>query len=246
MRLQRYLARSGAASRRGAEEIIRNGRVTVGGKRFTDPAAEVGESAQVRIDGRLVMIEELLTVLLHKPPGIVTTTSDPDGRRTVLDLLGRHAQSVRLFPVGRLEYHTQGVLLLTNDGDLMQHLLHPSHRVERVYQAKLQGLVRPEAVQRLRRGVRLADGPARADRLRVVGNTGKHTWIEIALHEGRSRQVHRMAEAVGYRVTKLVRTSFAGLEVGDLLPGRWRELSRREVANLRRVGAPPAKAPARG
>lgn len=246
MRLQRYLARAGSASRRGAEEIIRNGRVTIGGKRTNDPAAEVATGVEVRVDGRLVRIEDLLTLLMHKPPGILTTTRDPDGRRTVIDLLGRFGQSVRLFPVGRLDYHTQGVLLLTNDGDLMQHLLHPSHRIERVYQAKLQGLVRPEAIARLRRGVRLADGPARADRVRVVGDTGKHTWIEVALHEGRNRQIHRMAEAIGYRVTKLVRTSFAGLEVGDLMPGRWRELSRRELAVLRRAPAPPSKGPARG
>jgi 23S rRNA pseudouridine2605 synthase len=246
LRLQRYLAKTGVASRRGAEALVRNGRVTVAGRRASDPAAEVPAGAEVRVDGRLLRLEDPVTLLLHKPPGVVTTTRDPDGRRTVIDLLGRPYRDVRLFPVGRLDYHTQGVLLLTNDGDLMQQLLHPSHRVERVYQAKLQGLVRPEALARLRRGVRLADGPARADRVRVVGDTGKHSWIEIVLHEGRNRMVHRMAEAVGYRVTKLVRTHFCGLTVGDLLPGKFRELSRRELAALRRAAAGPARAPAGG
>jgi 23S rRNA pseudouridine2605 synthase len=245
LRLQRYLARTGLASRRKAEDWIRAGRVTVDGRRVADPAVEVGARAEVRVDGRRVVQEEVLTLLMHKPPGVMTTTRDPEGRRTVLDLLDRQARGTRLFPVGRLDYHTQGVLLLTNDGDLMQWLTHPSHRIERVYQAKLQGLLRPEAIDRLRRGVRLDDGPARPDRVRVLHDTGRHSWIEIALHEGRNRMVHRMAEAVGHRVLKLVRVSFAGLSVEDLPPGGWRPLSRREVQRLRSP-APPARSPERG
>ena len=246
MRLQRYLSHNGVASRRKAEELIRSGRVTVNGRRTTDPAAEVEGRVDVRVSGRPVFAQEPLTILMHKPAGTVATTRDPEGRKTVLDLLSRHERTTRLFPVGRLDYHTQGVLLLTNDGDLMQHLLHPSHRVERVYHAKLSGRLRPDELQRLRQGVRLDDGPARADRARILADTGKHTWVEIVLHVGRNRLVHRMAEALGHRVLKLARVRFAGLSVDEIPPGRWRPLSRREVLRLRQVAARAAPSPARG
>jgi 23S rRNA pseudouridine2605 synthase len=245
MRLQRYLARTGVASRRKAEDLIRSGRVTVDGRRVTDPATEVAARAQVRVAGHRVTLQEATTIVMHKPPGVVTTTNDPEGRRTVMDLIGRYGRGTRLFPVGRLDYHTQGVLLLTNDGDLMQELLHPSRRVERVYHAKLGGRVGPDLVARLRRGVRLEDGMARADRVRILGDTGKHTWVEIALHEGRNRMVHRMAGALGHRVLKLARVRFAGLGVDDLRPGEWRPLSRREIQGLSRTEAPASSRPRR-
>jgi len=246
MRLQRYVSRTGAASRRKAEELIRAGRVSVDGKRVTDPAAEIRERASVRVSGHPVFLQDALTILMHKPTGTMTTTHDPEGRKTVLDLLGRHERTTRLFPVGRLDYHTQGVLLLTNDGDLMQHLLHPSHRVERVYHAKLSGRLRPDELLRMRQGIRLYDGMARADRARVLQDTGKHTWVEIVMHVGKNRIVHRMAEALGHRVLKLARVRFAGLSVDEIPPGRWRPLSRREVLRLRQAAAPAVPSPARG
>jgi pseudouridine synthase len=224
VRLNRFLASAGLGSRRAVDELVSSGRVTVNGR-----AAEIGmsvaEGDEVCLDGRPVYAERQSWVLLHKPAGVVTTASDTHGRRTVLDLVD---MPLRLFPVGRLDLETTGVLLLTNDGELAHGLMHPSHEVEKVYEAEVRGRPGPEALERLRRGVDLDDGPTAPAGVRELG-PGR---IELRIHEGRNRQVRRMCEAVGHPVVRLHRSVYAGLTVGDLAPGGWRELRSEEVAAL--------------
>lgn len=225
MRLNAYLARAGIASRRKADELIKAGRVTVNGEAgqlntFVEPAD------QVEVDGRAVAPQRLAYVLLHKPAGVVTTASDPQGRPTVVDLVEHES---RVVPVGRLDADTTGVLLLTNDGELAHRLAHPKYEVEKVYEAEVEGEPSDDALLRLAEGVDLEDGrtaPARVRRLRP-------SLVELAIHEGRNRQVKRMLEAVGHPVHRLHRSRYAGLTVEGLEPGQWRDLAADEVASLR-------------
>jgi 23S rRNA pseudouridine2605 synthase len=238
VRLNAYLARAGVASRRGAEELIRAGRVTVNGEP-AGLATFVEASDVVRLDGRPLEPEPLAYVLLHKPAGVVTTARDPHGRPTVVDLVG-HPQ--RVVPVGRLDADTTGVLLLTNDGALAHRLMHPRYEVEKVYEADVEGDPSTEALQRLSEGVELEDGrtaPARARRL-APGR------VELAIHEGRKHQVKRMLEAVGHPVRRLHRSRYAGLEVRSLAPGEWHELTPDEVSRLRAATAREAAPRRRG
>ena len=225
MRLNAYLARAGVASRRGADELIKAGRVTVNGER-----AQLNTFVQARdrveLDGQPLAKQQLAYVLLHKPAGYVTTLNDPQGRPTVADLV-RHPS--RVVPVGRLDADTTGALLLTNDGDLAHRLAHPSHEVDKVYVAEVEGDPGAEALGRLERGIDLADGrsaPAQARRL----GPGR---IELTIHEGRKHQVKRMLAAVGHPVRRLHRSVYAGLTVEGLAPGEWRELEPGELARLR-------------
>ena len=227
MRLNAWLARAGVASRRRADELIKAGRVTVNGER-----AQLNTFVQARdrveLDGQPLAKQQLAYVLLHKPAGYVTTLNDPQGRPTVADLV-RHPS--RVVPVGRLDADTTGALLLTNDGDLAHRLAHPSHEVDKVYVAEVEGDPGAEALGRLERGIDLADGrsaPAQARRL----GPGR---IELTIHEGRKHQVKRMLEAVGHPVRRLHRRRYAGLTVDDLAPGAWRELSAAEVDSLREL-----------
>ena len=226
MRLNAFLSRAGVASRRGADELIRAGRVVVNGEpgRFDH---EVGRRDRVEVDGTRVELQPLTYVLLDKPAGTLTTARDPHGRPTVVDLVG-HA--VRLAPVGRLDADTTGLLLLTNDGDLAHRLAHPRYGVEKVYVADVDGDPDADIVRRLAGGVELEDGVTAPARVRRLG-PGR---LELVLHEGRNRQVRRMCEAVGHPVRRLRRTGYAGLSADGLEPGRWRELSRNEVEHLRR------------
>ena len=225
MRLNAYLARAGVASRRGADDLIKAGRVTVNGA----PGqlnTFVGGADRVEVDGVAVAKQRLAYVLLHKPPGVVTTARDTHGRRTVLELLDH---SSRVVPVGRLDVDTTGALLLTNDGALAHRLAHPRYGVEKVYEVQVEGDPDEAALRRLREGVELEDGltaPAAARRL----GRGR---IELTLHEGRNRQVRRMCDAVGHPVRRLHRSRYAGLTLGDLAEGAWRELSPEEVDALR-------------
>jgi 23S rRNA pseudouridine2605 synthase len=225
VRLNRYLASTGVGSRRAADEVIRAGRVTVNGV-----PAEVGtvvfDDDDVRVDGRPVAVQATTVVLLHKPAGVVTTVRDPQGRPTVLDFV---PAGVRLFPVGRLDRETTGALLLTNDGDLADRLLHPRHGVRKTYVARVEGDPQPEALARLRRGVQLDDGATAPADVRRVG-PGR---VEVTIHEGRNRQVRRMLAAVGHPVRALHRSRYAGLELGSLRPGEWRTLDDSEVDGLR-------------
>jgi pseudouridine synthase len=225
MRLNAYLARTGVASRRGADELIKTGRVRVNGKRG-ELNTFVEEGDVVDLDGRLLVPQALAYVLLHKPPGVVTTARDPQGRPTVVELIEHQA---RVVPVGRLDTDTTGVLLLTNDGELAHGLAHPRYEVEKVYEAEVEGEPSDEALRSLAAGVELEDGrtaPARARRLAP-------SRVELSIHEGRKHQVKRMLEAAGHPVKRLHRSRYADLTTEGLEPGDWRELTDAEVAALR-------------
>jgi 23S rRNA pseudouridine2605 synthase len=225
VRLNAYLARAGIASRRGAEDLIRAGRVRVNGH-VAGLATFVAKRDRVEVDGRPVELEPLGYVLLHKPAGVVTTARDPQGRPTVVGLVGHER---RLVPVGRLDADTTGVLLLTNDGPLAHRLMHPRYEMEKVYEAEVEGEPSDETLSRLAEGVELEDGRTAPARVRALGR-GR---IELALHEGRKHQVKRMCEAVGHPVRRLHRSSYAGLTVAGLAAGEWRELTAAEVERLR-------------
>jgi 23S rRNA pseudouridine2605 synthase len=227
VRLNAYLARAGVASRRRADELIKAGRVRVNDERG-ELNTVVGSRDVVEVDGQRVTAQPLVYVLLHKPAGVVTTASDPQGRPTVVALVEHEA---RVVPVGRLDADTTGALLLTNDGALAHRLAHPRYGVPKVYEADVEGAPGPEALAALRNGVELEDGrtaPAQA-RLLAPG------VVELTLHEGRKHQVKRMLEAVGHPVRRLHRSRYAGLHLARLEPGAWRELERDEVATLRRA-----------
>lgn len=228
MRLNQFLARSGVASRRGAEELIRSGRVTVNGEAaglatFVDDREDV-----VEVDGRRVSPEPLAYVLLHKPEGVVTTARDPQGRPTVVGLV---AHPWRVVPVGRLDADTTGALLLTNDGPLAHRLMHPRYEVDKVYEADVEGEPDDTALGRLAEGVELEDGRTSPARVRRLGASR----LELTLHEGRKHQVKRMCEAVGHPVRSLHRPRYAGLDLDGLAPGAWRELSADEIRALHRL-----------
>src|SRR5919198_1436465 len=235
MRLNAYLARAGVASRRGADDLIKAGRVTVNG----EPGqlnTFVEAADRVELDGRPLEPQALAYVLLHKPAGTVTTARDPHGRATVVDLVDHPA---RVVPVGRLDADTTGALLLTNDGELAHRLAHPRYGVEKVYEAEVEGEPSDEDLERLRRGIDLDDGPTAPARARRLGpNT-----VELTLQEGRKHQVKRMLAAVGHPVTELHRSRYAGLSPEGLEPGQWRELESSEVERLRKRR--PGRAPAR-
>ena len=227
MRLNAWLARAGIASRRGADELIKAGRVTVDGEPGELNTA-VPAGADVRLDGRPLAKQPLAYVLLHKPAGVVTTARDPHGRPTVVDLVDHPA---RVVPVGRLDADTTGVLLMTNDGALAHRLAHPRYRVDKVYEARVVGDPSGDALRRLEQGVDLDDGPTAPARARRLSR-GR---VEITIHEGRKHQVKRMLDAVGHPVTALHRSRYAGLTVEHLAPGEWRELTRAELDILRRA-----------
>ena len=226
MRLNAYLARAGVASRRRADELIKAGRVRVNG----EPAqlnTFIGPSDRVDVDGLQVAPQRPAHILLHKPAGVVTTARDPQGRRTVLDLVPREP---RVVPVGRLDIETTGALLLTNEGALAHRLAHPRYGVEKVYEVDVEGDPAGKTLQRLRAGVELEDGRTARARVRRLGPCR----LELALHEGRNRQVRRMLDAVGHPVVRLHRSGYAGLTLEGLEPGAWRELEPSEVERLRR------------
>src|SRR3954452_7734234 len=228
MRLNAYLARAGVASRRGADELIKAGRVTVNGlPGQLNTFVEAGDA--VELDGRPLSPQRLAYVLLHKPPGVVTTARDPHGRPTVVGLVRHEA---RVVPVGRLDADTTGALLLTNDGELAHRLAHPRYEVEKVYVAEVEGRPGRAALRRLAQGVELEDGRTAPAEARLLGPT----TVELKLHEGRKHQVKRMLEAVVPRVTLLHRSRYAGLEVESLGPGESRELDPDEVERLRALG----------
>lgn len=230
MRLAKFLASSGVASRRAAEELVRAGRVRVGERTVTDPARDVGADDAVSVDGAPVLGDQPRVVYaLNKPAGVVCTARDPQGRPTVVSLLPPIPGVARLYPVGRLDIDATGLILLTNDGALAHRLMHPSFEVEKAYRAVVwRPPVREAALRALREGVELEDGrsaPARARR--VAADT-----IELTIHEGRKRQVKRMCEQVGYRVKRLERIRFGALELGELRRGAYRRLAPGEVELL--------------
>ena len=228
MRLAKYLAHAGVASRRASEQIIAAGRVRVRGKVVTDPARDVDDTVEVTVDGHAVTVAERprLVYLLNKPSGVVSTASDPQGRPTVVDYVD---ETERLYPVGRLDQETTGLILLTNDGDLANRLTHPRYGVEKTYRVKVvKPPVRPDVLERLRSGVELEDGMTLPAKVRRV----KADTIEITIREGRNRQVRRMIEAVGHRVHSLERVAFGPLRLGGLQEGQARKLKPGEIQAL--------------
>lgn len=239
MRLAKYLAHAGVASRRAAEELVRAGRVAVGGDVVRDPARDVDESSGVVLDGSPVAgAGERAVYALHKPAGVVSTARDPGGRPTVVELVP--AGGRRLYPVGRLDADTSGLLLLTDDGELAHRLTHPRFEVPKTYRALVaNGPVGEPALRALREGVELEDGVTAPARVRRVG-PGE---LELTLREGRNRQVRRMCAAVGHPIRELRRVAFGPLRLGDLAPGAHRRLTAAEVQRLRGAGAGRADAP---
>lgn len=234
-RVQKILAQMGIASRRKAEELIIEGRVTVNGKIATlgikaDPARD-----HIKVDGRLlVRPEPKIYLVFNKPAGVVTSLSDPEGRPTIKDFL--KGIKYRIFPVGRLDYDSEGLLLITNDGDFAHRILHPSKKMPKTYVVKVKGIVDEGEMEKLRKGVRLEDGltaPAKAKKIR---QSESNSWIEITIHEGRKRQVRRMLEKVGYPVIKLRRIAIGGLKLGDLKPAEMRRLTIEEMKELNDYG----------
>jgi 23S rRNA pseudouridine2605 synthase len=234
VRLAKYLAHAGVASRRAAEVIVRAGRVTVDGAVAADPALDVGGYEAIALDGELLGGPEPHAVyLLHKPAGVVSTANDTHGRTTVVELLGIGA--IRLYPVGRLDVDTTGLILLTNDGELANLLMHPRFQVPKTYRATVAGgpVGRP-ALRALARGVELDDGPTAPAEVRLVAPD----VIELVIREGRKRQVRRMCEAVGHRVLALQRVAYGPLTLDDLRPGQHRRVDELEIERLRAVAGP--------
>lgn len=241
-RLQKILARAGFASRRGAEQLMQEGRVTVNG----EVAREMGtradaESDDIRVDGvRVKAAAAPVYLVLNKPKGVVATRHDPQGRTTVMDLVPRVAG---LFPVGRLDVTTEGLILLTNDGAFAEKVAHPRYEVPRVYQAKVRGTPDEAALARLRAGLRVEGERMAVDRARII-EPGNNAWVELTLHEGRHHEVRRLLEAVGHPVSKLRRVAIGAVTDRGLEPGQFRALSETEVRGLLRGGGRPAR-PAR-
>jgi pseudouridine synthase len=235
-RLQKILARAGLASRREAERWIADGRVSVNGTIMrklgsqADPARD-----SIKVDGkRIKPAAAPLYYAFHKPPGVITTLNDPEHRPDLTPYVERLGEKRRLFPIGRLDYNTTGLLLLTNDGDFALRLAHPRFGVKKLYQAKLSACPTPEDLARLRSGIRLDDGMSAPARARVIDKLKKNAWVEIEVHEGRKREVRRMFEALGFFVEKLVRVKVGSVSLGDLPLGELRPLSRGEVEALKK------------
>ena len=230
-RLQKVIASSGVTSRRKAEELIVAGKVKVNGEVVTELGTKVSDKDRIEVNGEILEKEVKEYYLLNKPRGVVTTTSDDKGRKTVVDLIPTNA---RIYPVGRLDYDTTGVLLLTNDGDFANILMHPSSEVEKVYVAKLNGIIKGEQINKLKDGVMLDDELVKASRVKLkkVDPKSNSSMVQITIHEGKNHQVKRMFEAVGYEVLKLKREREAFFDLKDLQSGEFRKLTPKEVAKV--------------
>ncbi len=232
MRLQKYLALCGVASRRSSETMIAEGRVTVNGRVVTEMGTKVTGKDTVCVDGKAVKPERnKVYIMINKPVGVLSSTSDDRGRQCVVDLV--EGVRERLYPVGRLDYDTSGLLLLTNDGDFTRKLTHPSFEIWKTYEALVKGEINEGNIKRFSEGLVLDDGPTLPALLTVIGHKGDNAIAEVRVREGRNRQVRRMLEAIRHPVIKLKRTGFGPLELGDdLRPGAWRYLTDAEVAML--------------
>jgi 23S rRNA pseudouridine2605 synthase len=237
--LQKVIAAGGVASRREAERMITAGRVSVNGRVVRIQGVRVDpDRDEIRVDGKPVSVDRKpLYLMLNKPRLVVATASDPEGRTTVFDILKGQASSRgrnRVFHVGRLDYASEGLLLLTNDGGLADALMHPSSRVPRVYQVRVQGVPSPAELTRLHRGVELEDGPARVKKIHMLKENRSSTWVELIVEEGRNRLVRRLFTALGYPVVRLVRVGYGGVRLGDLPRGKSRKLMPGEVSTLKK------------
>lgn len=233
MRLQKYMADAGVASRRASEKLIAEGRVTVNGQMVVEMGYQVAEGDVVAVNGKPIELNyEKHYILYHKPMGEVTTVSDEEGRATVLDKFSEYP--VRLYPVGRLDYNSEGLLLLTNDGELTNRMLHPSRLVDKVYLARVKGLLSAEEVKKLESGVYIDAYKTARAKVKILKAEEDRSDVTITIHEGKNRQVRKMFEAVGHQVLLLRRVRFGPLELGDLPRGMWRKLTTSEINKLKR------------
>ena len=233
-RLQKVIAYAGVASRRKAEQLITEGKVKVNGKIVRELGTKVSNSDTIEVEGVKLEKENKVYFLLYKPKGYISAVTDDKGRKTVVDIFKKHVPE-RIFPVGRLDYDTTGLLLLTNDGEFSYQLTHPKFKIDKTYVARVKGVPTIEGLKKLQRGIKLEDGktaPAKVSMTSFDEKAGK-AICEITIHEGRNRQVRRMFEAIGTPVVKLKRERFAFLDLGNLSPGEYRELTKHEVKRLR-------------
>lgn len=240
-RLQKILSQAGVASRREAENIILDGRVAVNGVVVTELGTKADpEADSITVDGKkLTVAEKRVYLILNKPVGYMTTMKDPEGRPIVTDLLKGVPE--RVYPVGRLDYNTEGLLILTNDGALANNLMHPSHEVDKGYLVRVSGQVAETQMQKLAEGVMLEDGMTAPAKVLPVSSSENNSWISVTIHEGRYRQVRRMCEAVGLKVVRLKRTRYDFLELGEMRPGQFRYLTPQEVGRLKGEPATPGR-----
>ncbi|HZG14732.1 MAG TPA: pseudouridine synthase [Candidatus Bathyarchaeia archaeon] len=232
-RLQKILAQAGVASRRKCEELITQGRVKVNGTVSTELGTKVDpQNDIILVDDKPIHIEKLIYLLLHKPTGVITSLHDPQGRRVVTDLLTDIQE--RVYPVGRLDYDTSGLLLLTNDGELANRIAHPSFEIDKVYRAWVKGIPSKESVKKLATGIRLEDGMTSPGEARIIEQEAQRTLLEITIHEGRNRQVRRMCDAIGHPVLKLERIRLGFLTLAGVKVGEYRHLTKEEVERLKR------------
>ena len=233
IRLQKYLSKSGVASRRACEDYILQGRIKVNGKIIYELGTKVDpETDQIEVDGQIQQIKKRLTyIIMNKPKRILTTVRDPFGRRNVIDML--KGVKERIFPVGRLDKDTEGLLLLTNDGDVTYRLTHPKYEIVKTYMAKIKGVIGNEEINTLEKGVVLEDGITSPARVKILNNLHDSTIIEIKIHEGRKRQIRRMFYAVGHPVIELKRTRIGNLSLKGLKTGEWRFLNPEEIKYIR-------------
>lgn len=250
-RLQKLLARAGIASRRHAEELIRAGRVSVGGRIVTELGTRADpQQDRIEVDGRRIVADSPVYIVLHKPRAVMCTLSDPEGRKTVAELV--RDLGTRVVPVGRLDFHTSGALLMTNDGDFAAALSHPKHGVQKVYVAKVRGVVGDTELERFRQSIVIDGRATRPAAVRLMRVESGKSWIEVTLSEGRNRQVRRLGDAAGLPVLRLVRVAHAGISAEGLKPGEWRSLTRDELIAIKRAHGVPrsvragAGAPSRG
>ncbi|QGF24850.1 pseudouridine synthase [Raineyella fluvialis] len=232
IRLQKVLAQAGIASRRASEQLIQAGRVEVNGELVTEQGRRVDpEKDEIRVDGsRIPTARRHVYTVLNKPRGVVSTMDDPEGRETLTDYIDR--RNVRLFHVGRLDTETEGLIILTNDGEFAHRLAHPSYEVPKTYVAQVLGQVSPHTLKRIQRGITLEDGPVRPDKVKVMQTMPDATLLQITLHEGRNRVVRRMMEAFGHPVQKLTRIAIGPVRLGRLQPGEMRDLTQEELGKL--------------
>jgi len=232
IRLNKFIANAGISSRREADQHISEGKVKVNGKVVTELGFKVKPSDEVAFEGKLIKREKLVYVLLNKPKGFITTMDDPKGRKTVMDLVAAAGQE-RIYPVGRLDRNTTGLLLFTNDGELAKKLTHPKHKAAKIYQVELDKPITEEDFLKIEEGISLEDGEVKVDKIAILSPDAKKLGLEIRI--GRNRIVRRTFEHLGYEVVKLDRTTFAGLTKKDLPRGKWRFLKQKEVINLKHL-----------
>jgi 23S rRNA pseudouridine2605 synthase len=232
-RVQKILSRCGIASRRKAEEMILHGEVTVNGRPAVLGTKADVEKDHIKVRGKLIRVAgQKVYLMFHKPAQCITSLYDPESRATIKDFL--KGVKSRVFPVGRLDYHSEGLVLLTNDGELANSVLHPKNRVPKTYSVKVDGILEDSDISRLERGVKLEEGMTAPAKIRKVRKAEKNSWIEITIHEGKKRQIRRMLERVGYSVIKLRRIRVNGLVLGTLPPGKYRHLTKGEIERLRK------------